>query len=365
MTMAIPLSYSLRNLAARKLTTALTAGGMALVVFVFAAVLMLDEGLRTTLVATVPVQDDADGTQLVFSNGSVSVKVAATGMTLGGATVPSAAAAAVTPTTIDATVTSGSGSSTGSSNGTYTVTSDMDTVVEGKTATFTVTRSGDVTAAKTLTFNASGDTNNTTVAAAAAGVDASPASGTVTFAAGATTATFTVSAAADTAVEGLEGLRVRLFDGTTAVADKVVLINDDTTGTTVPGNTFTLTTGADNITGTSGNDTVSGVSSATAGESTLNLADVVDGGAGTDTLKLILEDTDGTQLETSCTRVAVVWQGKEINDRQQELDELNLQIEQTPLEKRILRAVEFHEDKDNKTYSIVAKKSKEVLIIKK
>jgi ABC-type antimicrobial peptide transport system permease subunit len=50
--MAIPLSYSVRNLWARKLTTALTAGGMALVVFVFAAVLMLDEGLRATLVAT-------------------------------------------------------------------------------------------------------------------------------------------------------------------------------------------------------------------------------------------------------------------------------------------------------------------------
>jgi hypothetical protein len=29
-------------------------------------------------------------------------------------------------------------------------------------------------------------------------------------------------------------------------------------------------------------------------------------------LQLILEDTDGTQLETSCTRVAVVWQGKEL-----------------------------------------------------
>ena len=37
---------------ARKLTTALTAGGMALVVFVFAAVLMLDAGLQQTLVAT-------------------------------------------------------------------------------------------------------------------------------------------------------------------------------------------------------------------------------------------------------------------------------------------------------------------------
>ena len=50
--MAIPLRYSLRNLRARKLTTALTAGGMALVVFVFAAVLMLDAGLREALVAT-------------------------------------------------------------------------------------------------------------------------------------------------------------------------------------------------------------------------------------------------------------------------------------------------------------------------
>lgn len=50
--MAIPFSYSLRNIWTRKLTTALTAGGMALVVFVFAAVLMLDEGLRRTLVET-------------------------------------------------------------------------------------------------------------------------------------------------------------------------------------------------------------------------------------------------------------------------------------------------------------------------
>lgn len=31
-----------------------------------------------------------------------------------------------------------------------------------------------------------------------------------------------------------------------------------------------------------------------------------------DALQLILEDSDGTQLETSCTRFAVVWQGKEV-----------------------------------------------------
>jgi putative ABC transport system permease protein len=50
--MRIPLSYSFRNLWTRRLTTFLTAGGLALVVFVYAAVLMLDEGLRKTLVQT-------------------------------------------------------------------------------------------------------------------------------------------------------------------------------------------------------------------------------------------------------------------------------------------------------------------------
>ncbi|MCU0734459.1 MAG: ABC transporter permease [Methylotetracoccus sp.] len=50
--MAVPLAYSWKNLWVRKLTTVLTAGGMALVVYVFATVLMLTEGLRQTLVAT-------------------------------------------------------------------------------------------------------------------------------------------------------------------------------------------------------------------------------------------------------------------------------------------------------------------------
>jgi ABC-type antimicrobial peptide transport system permease subunit len=50
--MAIPFSYSFRNLWTRRLTTVLTASGMALVVFVFAATLMLAEGLRKTLVET-------------------------------------------------------------------------------------------------------------------------------------------------------------------------------------------------------------------------------------------------------------------------------------------------------------------------
>ncbi len=50
--MKIPSSYSFRNLWTRRVTTVLTLLGVALVVFVFAAALMLSEGLRQTLVST-------------------------------------------------------------------------------------------------------------------------------------------------------------------------------------------------------------------------------------------------------------------------------------------------------------------------
>jgi ABC-type antimicrobial peptide transport system permease subunit len=67
--MTIPLRYSVRNLRTRKVTTLLTAAGMALVVFVFAAVLMLDAGLRAALVATgqydnIVVTRRASGTEI-------------------------------------------------------------------------------------------------------------------------------------------------------------------------------------------------------------------------------------------------------------------------------------------------------------
>jgi putative ABC transport system permease protein len=49
---AVPLSYVVRNLWVRRVTTILTAGGMSLVVFVFATVLMMSEGIKETMVAT-------------------------------------------------------------------------------------------------------------------------------------------------------------------------------------------------------------------------------------------------------------------------------------------------------------------------
>ncbi|MFH0991982.1 MAG: ABC transporter permease [bacterium] len=50
--MKIPLKYSFRNFLTRRLTNAVTVIGIALVVFVFAAVLMMAYGIRKTLVAT-------------------------------------------------------------------------------------------------------------------------------------------------------------------------------------------------------------------------------------------------------------------------------------------------------------------------
>jgi putative ABC transport system permease protein len=64
---AIPLSYSLRNLWTRRLTTVLTALGIAMVIFVFAAVLMLAYGLEKTLVAT-----GSDDNAIVIRRGSQS-----------------------------------------------------------------------------------------------------------------------------------------------------------------------------------------------------------------------------------------------------------------------------------------------------
>lgn len=50
--MKIPLKYTLRNLGTRRLTTGITVLGIALVVFVFSAVLMMAYGVQKTLIAT-------------------------------------------------------------------------------------------------------------------------------------------------------------------------------------------------------------------------------------------------------------------------------------------------------------------------
>ena len=50
--MAIPFKYTIRSFMNRKLTTIITIAGIGLVVFVFAAVLMMAYGVEKTLVST-------------------------------------------------------------------------------------------------------------------------------------------------------------------------------------------------------------------------------------------------------------------------------------------------------------------------
>lgn len=72
--MKIPFSYNIRNLWTRRLTTALTVGGIALVVFVFAAVLMLAQGVEDTLVAT-----GSEDNVIIIRKGSTSELLSAVG----------------------------------------------------------------------------------------------------------------------------------------------------------------------------------------------------------------------------------------------------------------------------------------------
>jgi putative ABC transport system permease protein len=65
--MKIPLAYTWRSLWSRRVTTALTLGGVALVVFVFCAVLMLANGLQQTL-----VESGSDENAIVLRKGANS-----------------------------------------------------------------------------------------------------------------------------------------------------------------------------------------------------------------------------------------------------------------------------------------------------
>ncbi|MDX2102696.1 MAG: hypothetical protein SF002_09160 [Alphaproteobacteria bacterium] len=60
-----------------------------------------------------------------------------------------------------------------------------------------------------------------------------------------------------------------------------------------PGTSFSLTTGVDNVSGTTANDTISGVlDTGSATQNTISIADIISGGAGTDTLNLFVTAGD-------------------------------------------------------------------------
>lgn len=114
----------------------------------------------------------------------------------------------------------------------------------------------------------------------------------ITIASGATGDTVTFSNGSLT-LQYVAGTGVKL--GTQTVGTTAATITDTPTGAgsgTTTGQSFSLTTGVDNIVGTSGNDTINGlVDDTPATNSTLTAADKVAGGAGTDTLNVTLVNT--------------------------------------------------------------------------
>jgi Ca2+-binding RTX toxin-like protein len=159
----------------------------------------------------------------------------------------------------------------------------------GTAFTFTVTRSGDVSGASSASWAVAG---TGTSAADAADFGGTLPRGTVTFAAGETSKTITVSVTADAVVEGDETFTVTLSSpsaGTTITTGTSTgtIRNDDVAGGNTPtagDDVLTGTEAADVIDALAGNDTVDGGG----GNDTLRGGegnDVLIGGAGTDTLE--------------------------------------------------------------------------------
>ena len=161
----------------------------------------------------------------------------------------------------------------------YTVSSSGTKVTEGSDVTFTITSNTAVSADTTFSWTVIGDTNGGTVDAAGSS-DIDVLTGTATIAAGSTSTTFNVTPTTDAVVEGIEGIKVSVFDSASnAISSSKILV--DNGGSSATSASFTLTTGVDTFTGRSGNDSFDATTLAS-----MNDYDIIDGGDGTDTLTI-------------------------------------------------------------------------------
>jgi len=233
-----------------------------------------------SVVATVTPQEGT-GTQVRFADGSAVLKVTA----LGAATLGSAAigttAAAVTVASVGSSFDTGTKSSSVNLGGgtttppptaqTFTLTSSAATVNEGGSVTFTVATknvaAGEYSYLLGGTIGASdisGGLLNGTVKIDALGIGYVP-----------------VAILADSLTEGNETLTLSI-GGVTSTAVSVV----DTSLTSTAPTTLSLTTASDVLTGGPGNDTFNALVGTliTGTGTTFGPTDILDGGAGTDTL---------------------------------------------------------------------------------
>lgn len=207
-----------------------------------------------TLVTKVGLQDDTNGTELTFANGTVKAQFAPSatglGLTVGGQTVATTA-----PATVDVPAASIDVVTYPVTAPTLSVSSVAATATEGSNAVFTVSLSKAVSTATTVKYTLAGvsgatigsaatdDAKDEAVSGTGVTVDQSTTAteGTLTFAAGATTATITLPVNLDSITETTEGVSLTLSNPSTGT-----LLNDSGKTATVnfvdaPATTFTLT----------------------------------------------------------------------------------------------------------------------------
>jgi hypothetical protein len=161
-----------------------------------------------TLLATISVQGDSDGTQLTFANGTASAKLSGGVMTLGDAVVGSAAPGPLTLPTLLGSDIPELGTQA------FSVVAGTPVATEGDNAIFIVTLSGPRYFVSTINYTLSGtggavlgtDTGLPTIS----GTGITASSNTLTFAPGSTTAFITVPVTADTFSETGEGIKLDL-----------------------------------------------------------------------------------------------------------------------------------------------------------
>ena len=266
----------------------------------------------------------ADSVQLTLSNGAVvtvnnadqftfevggNETSGVTGSSSTYAQLASAMGVSSLPT--GSTITDGtsgtvSGSSVTSSASSYALSADTNSVAEGGSITYTITANAAVSSDTTFTYNVAGDTNGATVDKATAG-DTDSLSGNVVMASGSSTATFTIAATSDSTAEGLEGIKVSVFDSSNAVIGSIsaLISNNSSLENTVTN----LTTATDDVVGGSGKDTIGaaiGTNSLASNGTTAQAGDTVDGGLGIDTLKVSISGTNTTAQTLSNLTLANV-----------------------------------------------------------
>ena len=188
----------------------------------------------------------------------------------------------------------------GSAAPTFTVTKTGSSVDEGSSVTFTITASSAVSADTAFSWTVIGDTNGATVDKAGT-ADIDVLSGSATIASGQTTTTFDVTASADAVVEGIEGIKVSVFDANSnALSSSNLLINNS--GSAATSQSFALTAGVNEFTGGSGNDNFDGSTT----NNSLNDFDNLDGGGGTDTVTAKTSSTDDGSVTPQLNNIEVL-----------------------------------------------------------